>query len=331
MAGRLVTWWMAMMMAGMGSAAAEVPAPLAPLMEQKQAMAAELARQVAFCSQRKDTDHPAFKGCVDWHSAVHGVWALVAYQRATGDAQYAPLVASILNKPALVREQEHLRQAPSFEMPYGRAWFLRLAIDHGRLTGSDDLLAFGNEVAISLRDYYRNHPIDRFSGAYQSASWALINLLDYARYRRLADLETEVAGWIRKSFVDVEPKCSGERERGEFMAVCTNWAALVARVLDKDDYAKWLDKFVAVNGLPAPLRRQNSDHEFGLDFSRAWGLWDVYAKTGRDDMLKAYVDHFNSGFTPASNWRGSYMAVGHWVAQFALFALQPLFGPEKGR
>lgn len=311
--------------------AAEVPSALAPLEEQKQAIASDLARQVAFCSQRKDTDHPAFKGCVDWHSSVHGIWALTAYQRATGDAQHAPLVASILNGHALAREQEHLRQAPSFEMPYGRAWFLRLAIDRHRLTGSDDLLAFGNEVAASLRDHYRNHAIDRFSGAYQSASWALINLIDYARYRHLSDIETEVVGWVRKSFVDVDMKCSADRERGEFMAICTNWAALVARVLGKDDYATWLDKFIATNGLPAPLTRQNSDHEFGLNFSRAWGLWDMYAASGRADVLKAYVDHFNHGFAPASNWRGSYMAVGHWVAQFGLFALQPLFGPEKGR
>jgi hypothetical protein len=43
------------------------------------------------------------------------------------------------------------------------------------------------------------------------------------------------------------------------------------------------------------------------------------------------VAHFNNAFAPASNWRGNYMAVGHWVAQFGLFALQPLFGPEAGR
>ena len=321
------------MTAGMGpaAAAAEAPASLAPLMEQKQAMAAGLAQQVAYSSQRADTDHPAFKGCVDWHSAVHGVWALVAYQRATGDRQYAPLVAAILNQPALLREAEHLRRAPSFEMPYGRAWFLRLAIDHQRLTGSDDLLAFGNEVARSLLDHYRGHAIDRFSGSYQSTSWALINLLDYARHRHLADLETEVVGWVRKSFVDVEPTCAGRGARGGFMAVSTNWAALVARVLDQDDYATWLDRFIATNSLPTPLAHRNSDHQFGLDFSRAWGLWDMYAKTGRADLLEAYVEHFNNGFAPTSNWRGSYMAVGHWVAQFGMFALQPLFGPERGR
>src|SRR5215470_20028831 len=109
-------------MAGIGPAVmTEVPQALAPLIEQKQTIAAALARQVAYCSQRRDTNHPAFRGCVDWHSSVHGVWALTAYQRATGDAQYAPLLASILNAQALAREQEHLRQAPLFEKPYGRA------------------------------------------------------------------------------------------------------------------------------------------------------------------------------------------------------------------
>ena len=31
---------------------------------------------------RKDTGHAAFHGCMDWHSAVHGVWALTAYARS---------------------------------------------------------------------------------------------------------------------------------------------------------------------------------------------------------------------------------------------------------
>jgi len=324
--------WLVAMMAGMNAAAAAgVPQQLTPLVEQKQAIAAALARQIAFCSARKDTDHPAFKGCVDWHSAVHGVWALLAYQRATGDSQYAGLVASILDKQALAREREHLRQAPMFEMPYGRAWFLRLAIEHRKLTGSDELSPFAEDVAASMRDYYRTRRVDRFSGAYKSDSWALINLLDYARDRHLAALEADVTGWVKKDFVEVDPKCPPATERGEFMAVCTNWAALVARVLDRSDYMAWLDRFIAVNGLPTPVAQADSDHEFGLNFSRAWGLWDMCDKSGRADVAKAYAAHFNRGFAPDTNWRGSYMAVGHWVAQFGMFALQPLFGPDKGR
>jgi len=79
---------------------------------------------------------------------------------------------------------------------------------------------------------------------------------------------------------------------------------------------------IAVNAdqWPDDLRMSDIDHRF---------VSEAYGKRGAD-VLEAYVAHFNNGFAPASNWRGSYMAVGHWVAQFGLFALQPLFGPEAG-
>src|SRR6516225_2704683 len=99
-------WRAATTIGGTKPAAAPASPELAPFQDDKETIAAELARQVAYASGRQDTAHPAFKGCVDWHSAVHGVWALIAYQRATGDQQYAALVDSILEKEALAREQE---------------------------------------------------------------------------------------------------------------------------------------------------------------------------------------------------------------------------------
>jgi hypothetical protein len=324
-------WRVATPIGGTGQGAAPAPPELARLQNDKVGIVAELARQVAYASRRRDTTHPAFRGCVDWHSAVHGVWALIAYQRAAGDAQYAGLAASILNKEALRAEREHLLRSPQFEMPYGRAWFLRLAIDHHRLTGTDDLLAFADDVATSLRDHFCVQGIERMSAAYASASWALINMLDYSRHRRAAELEDELVSLIRKSFVDAEPACGYACERDSFMAVGTNAAALVARVLDRAAYGSWLDRFIVENGLPSPVLRATSDHEFGLNFSRAWGLWDMYAASGRVDIARCYAEHLHRGLTPATNWRGDYMLVGHWVAQFAMFAMQPLFGPEQGR
>ncbi len=305
--------------------------PLAALDAARAAIATDLARQIADCSRRRDTGHAAFRGCVDWHSAVHGVWALIAFQRATGDGRHAALVSSILAPEALDKEREELRRSPRFEMPYGRAWFLRLAIDHRKLTGRDDLAPFADEVAASLREHYRRHAPDRYSGAYASDSWALINLLDYARHRRFGELEAEIAGRVRRYFVEVDPACGHHRERGEFMAVCTNWAALVSRVLERDAYRAWLERFISANGVPMPLVRPATDHEFGLNFSRAWGLWDMYRASDRPDLAAAYAAHVERGLTPATNWRGDYMAVGHWVAQFAMFALQPLFGQDAGR
>ena len=34
---------------------------------------------------RKDTEHPAFCGCIDWHSSVHGTYALLVASRLTGE------------------------------------------------------------------------------------------------------------------------------------------------------------------------------------------------------------------------------------------------------
>jgi hypothetical protein len=216
-------------------------------------------------------------------------------------------------------------------MPYGRAWFLRLVIEHRALTDALDLVEFGDEVANSLRDHYTTHAIRRLSGSYGSASWALINLLDYARMRGNSELETQVVEWVRRHFIAVDQKCPAELERGHFMAVCTNWAALVARVLEKDEYLQWLERFVQLNGIPAAVKTPAGAHHFGLNFSRAWGLWDIYAKSGREDIAIAYADHLNHGFSPKSNWSGDYRAVGHWVAQFGMFAAQGLHGPRPGR
>src|SRR5262245_47626768 len=41
----------------------------------------DLARPIAECLARRDTEHAAFHGCIDWHSAVHAAWALSAYTR----------------------------------------------------------------------------------------------------------------------------------------------------------------------------------------------------------------------------------------------------------
>jgi hypothetical protein len=310
--------------------AADSSSELSDILEKKTDIVEALAKQIAYCSSRIDTLYPAFKGCIDWHSAVHGVWALVAYERVTGDQQYSNLISQILSQKSLENERIYLHGHPSFEMPYGRAWFLRLAIDYRALTGTTQLDSMADEIASSMEHFFQSNGIDRTSGAYESASWALINLLDYAKSRDLDDLRKQVEEWTKSNFVSVDPRCPMELEQDEFMAICTNWAALVARVLEQDEFKKWLDAFVTANGLPDPIKPQGA-HSYGLNFSRAWGLWDIYEKTGRKDVLSVYIAHFNSGLTPASNWRGQYDLVGHWVAQFGMFAIEPLFGAQFSR
>lgn len=303
---------------------------LAPLLEARTDIAKALARAVHQCVVRKDTDHDAFHGCIDWHSAVHGVWALTAYARMTGDKQYDAVIVQTLSPAKIAAERALLRSRPSFEMPYGRAWFLRLASEHQRTFGSDALKPMADDVLASMLAYYGKRKPDPRRGSYESDAWALINMYDYAAgLQNAAALET-VGAWVKSFFVRYEGTCDYALEAGHFMAVCTNWAWLVSRVLEPEPFEVWAKTFFERPGLPRPVTQPANWHHHGLNFSRAWGLWGLHAASLRASpnpaYLEAYVAHFRETYDKPERWRGSYEGVGHWVPQFGMLALQPLFG-----
>src|SRR5438094_10086842 len=69
-----------------------------------------LAVPVRTCVARQDTGHPAFHGCIDWHSAVHGTWALLAVARLTGDPADTAIADAILQPAALAQEMAMLAE-----------------------------------------------------------------------------------------------------------------------------------------------------------------------------------------------------------------------------
>ena len=167
-------------------------------------------------------------------------------------------------------------------------------------------------------------------GSYESNSWALANMYDYAKLERDKDSQDTLQKWIHAHFVKYKEGCDYSLETGHFMAICTSWASLVSKVLDRAEFDDWATKFFRDIGLPQPVKNPINWHHRGLNFSRAWGLWELYATTGNVSYIEAFVAHFEETYTDTSQWRGSYVGVAHWVPQFGMFALQPLFG-EKGR
>jgi hypothetical protein len=302
---------------------------LGSIMDEKAAMASALAAAVRGALARADTDHIAFHGCIDWHSAVHGAWALTAYMRMTGDTQYAPFIAEILPPEKIAAERAFIAARPDFEMPYGRAWFLRLALEHERAFGSFALKPMADDVLASLLAIYAQRRPDPRRGSYQSDSWALINMYDYAQRSQNRAAVEIVRDWVQKHFVRYDGGCDYDLEAGHFMAVATNWAWLVSRVLEQDAFDRWAQTFFAKPGLPQPVTQPLNWHHHGLNFSRAWGLWGLHAASGsakaKDAYLAAYGAHVRESYDKPELWRGSYQGVGHWVPQFGIFALQPLF------
>ncbi len=297
-------------------------------------IAGALAEPIRQSVARKDTGHVAFHGCIDWHSAVHGVWALTAYTRMTGDASCDSLLEETLRPEKLAAERALLTARTGFEMPYGRAWFLRLARENalyaGDTKGDGALQSMAREVLASMLAWYgaQRRPDPR-RGSYGSDSWALINMLDYAVWSGDAAAEAAIRSLVEAHFLDHRGGCDWALETGHFMAVATNWAWLVSKVLPREDFDRWQRELFAGAGLPRPVVRPVNWHHQGLNFSRAWGLWALGAVSApgeaREAYCRAYVAHFRATYDTPSLWRGSYEGVGHWVPQFGMLALQPLF------
>src|SRR6185295_18287494 len=77
--------------------------------------------------------HPAFYGCFDWHSSVHGHWMLVRLLRMFPNlpegVEIRNAVGANLRAENIVAEVAYLKQKnrQSFERTYGWAWLLKLA------------------------------------------------------------------------------------------------------------------------------------------------------------------------------------------------------------
>jgi hypothetical protein len=78
---------------------------------------------------------PAFYGCYDWHSSVHGHWLLVRLVRTFPDASFVQAAREALRQSLtaenILQEAAYLRGEgrSSFERPYGLAWLLQLVAE----------------------------------------------------------------------------------------------------------------------------------------------------------------------------------------------------------
>src|SRR5215471_18659813 len=239
---------------------------------------------------------PAFYGCYDWHSSVHGHWLLVRLVRTFPDASFVPPAREALRQSLtaenIAQEAAYLRAdgRASFERPYGLAWLLQLAAE---LREWDDAQA--HEMATNLRpledaaqgrlkDWLPklSHPVR--IGEHDQTAFALGLILDYAHSTgnaKFVDLLTSKARqfYLRDKDCPLGYEPSGE----DFLSPCLAEADLMRRVLPSSEYAVWLRTF-----LPqiAPARKSSwlepvvspdpSDpklaHLDGLNLSRAWML-----------------------------------------------------------
>lgn len=314
-----------------GTVMASEPAPdLAALDARKAEFMDLLTAPVRACVQRDDTSHILFNGCIDWHSSVHGFWALTAAARITGAEDLGAFVRDRLTPKGIAGERRYMNERPGFEMPYGRAWFLRLAIEFERAFDDRRLRAMADDMARSLASEMSSGEVDPYSSSYDSQSWALINLRAYGVHTGQSDMVAQVDDIVERVFVPIDGPCAANHDAGRrsFMAVCTNWAWLVSETMDGLAFVSWLGRFLPDPVTLQPVEKPANAHLYGLNFSRAWGLWRLYKRSGDERYLTLYRAHLEPTIDRPTWWRGDYQVVGHWVSQFGMFAIMPLFEPD---
>ena len=287
----------------------------------------EKIRSLLPCIQRevgrKDTVHPLFHGSWDWHSAVHGHWALLEGGRILEDRELVAWTLGRMGEDRIGGEFSYLEENPAFEMPYGRAWFLLLMKTYEELSGDFRYRERVGAVAGGIQKHLIEVGTAPRQGEYQNSSWALIQLHGWASHAGDVDLEKWVVSQVRESFLLPVADLSRDRgAEGEFFSLWALQAHLLFSVLGADELKKWLGAQEIGEKDLSVVEEHNSVHHLAINASRAWGIQAAYHATGEDRWQQAFDEHVEASLSLHHDWEGHRHAYAHWVPQFTLYALR---------
>ena len=288
-----------------------------------------LAETVEQGFTRRDTKHPAFCGCIDWHSSVHGAYALLIAARLTGQSRWAEIVDASLTTDCLDAELASLQKGGlEHELPYGYAWFLKLAMEREQGWGKTDLLPLAAEIALRLEQWIFSLSAGEIiyhaqRREYGNLSWALLNVWGWAQWKEDVDLSERLRKFTRTHVVSLDEILppSYDNVTNEFFAASLQRTRTILTILPKEESLRWLESFYLNEVSLEPTSHALTPHSAGLNFSRAWGFWTLFACTGKEIYRQLYVDHVVTHMNLAECWRNDYRKHAHWVPQFGIYAI----------
>lgn len=287
--------------------------------------------------------HPAFYGCFDWHSSVHGHWSLVyllkKFPNLDKKDEIIQKLKVNLSKENIQEEVNYLSKnhEKTFERTYGWTWLLKLQLE---LETSSE--PFAKELAQNLQPlsdliiqrYIEfmpklNYPVR--AGTHSNTAFGLNFAWDYAVFSKNIALQNTIKTNALRLF-EKDENCpfNWEPSGTDFLSPCMEEIGTMQRILPKKDFLKWLRNFAK------PLFDKNftwetakvSDrtdghlvHLDGLNFSRAWNLYYLINQyqTEFSHLNKLANQHleFSLPAVVDGNYEGE-----HWLASFALRAYE---------
>ena len=288
---------------------------------------------------------PAFFGCYDWHSSVHGHWLLARVARLFPDAPYAASARAALERsltPANIAVEVDYLRTPgraSFERPYGLAWLLTLARELREWDDPDArrwaaaLAPLEAEAATRLATWLPKLGNPVRIGEHNQTAFSLGLVLDWAAVAGRKDMTDLATASARRFYLgDTQCPLAYEPSGEDFLSPCIAEADLMRRVLPAAEYARWLGRFLpmipgreATDWLPPGVVTDRADpklaHLDGLNLSRAWMLEGIAAGLpGRDRRIPALLAtarvHCDAALPAVT---GEHYEGGHWLGTFAVY------------
>ena len=293
---------------------------------------------------------PAFYGCYDWHSSVHGHWLLARLARLFPEAPFASearaALAESLTPEHVAGEVAYLagEGRVSFERPYGIAWLLQLAAELREWSAGDEAGA-----AQAARWSAALEPLERLAadrirewvpkltnpiriGEHDQTAFAFGLILDWAEVAGDDDMVELLTERTRDFYLgDRQCPLAYEPSGHDFLSPCLAEADLVRRVLPPAAFAAWLGGFlpqVPIDRSPwlePAVVTDPSDpklaHLDGLNLARAWMLEGIAAGLPEDDPRVAVLEataraHREAGLASVT---GEHYEGGHWLGSFATY------------
>ena len=290
--------------------------------------------------------HPAFYGCFDWHSSVHGHWSLVHLLSKFPNLQNRN---EIIEKLKVNLSKENIDQEifyvskkheKSFERMYGWTWLLKLQLE---LDSSND--AYAKEIAQNLRPL-TNLFIERYTeflpkllypvrvGTHNSTAFGLTMAWDYAEFSKNEAFKKVLSENAKRLFItDQHCPMSWEPSGTDFLSPCIEEMAVMQRILPKGEFIIWLKKFLPqlfskdFQWEVAKVSDRTDGHLVhldGLNFSRAWNFYYLIQHYPKEFSHLTKVADYHLQFSLPSVVDGNYEGE-HWLASFAL----PAFGEKS--
>ena len=285
--------------------------------------------------------HPAFYGCLDWHSAVHSHWQMVRALRLFPTASFVDEVMTILTRHLsaenLQTELAYLQARPGYERPYGLAWLLQLCAELREwqtpqaLRWLDNLQPLESLSAERITNWLPKLSYPVRTGSHSQTAFSLGLVYDWAQVALRTDVVTAIrSAALRFYQADMNAPLTYEPSGTDFLSPALGEADLMRRVLSNEAFAAWLITFLPLTAIQslAPVTISDANdgqlaHFGGLNLSRAWMLQGIAQALPEGDersgvLLASAEIHQTAGLQDATN--PAYM-MSHWIPTFAIYLI----------